>query len=207
VHAYGNFARRVANLPYSINTGHYNVRSRSAFASPLRFLFVGQFIDRKGVVDLLEAFASIAPCQGTLSMYGSGPLLPVVNEYADRYQHIRNCGFIEPDALAAKFSEHDVFVLPSRHDGWAVVVTEAMAAALAVIGTRQTGAFVDLIAPNECGVACEVNADSIKRAIRYYIENPGKVELHGQVGRRVLLSSSAEANIAAKQLLEFIDLQ
>lgn len=202
VRSYGKHAAMTLNLPYSIDVSRYRVRGDRAPTLPLRCIFVGQYIDRKGVRELLDAFAALSPEVATLSMVGSGELLSLVDDYASRYRHIRNLGFVEPSALADAFAEHDLFVLPSRHDGWAVVVAEAMAASLPVIGTAKTGAFVDLVAPTQCGRECEVAADSIRRAIEFYAENPGAVVRHGEAGRRILLSSVAEAGNAARQLLQ-----
>lgn len=202
VRSYGKYATSTLNLPYSINVSRYRVRGGGVPTLPLRCIFVGQYIDRKGVSELLDAFAALSPDVATLSMVGSGEQMPLVEDYARRYRHIRNHGFVEPSALADAFAEHDLFVLPSRHDGWGVVVAEAMAASLPVVGTAKTGAFVDLVAPSQCGRECEVVADSIRHAIEFYAENPEAVVRHGEAGRRVLLSSVAEAGNAARHLLQ-----
>lgn len=204
VESYGRYAARAMNLPYSIEVSRYRVRRGGVPALPLRCIFVGQYIHRKGVQELLEAFASLSPDVATLSMVGSGELLPLVEEYTGRFGHIRNLGFVEPGALAEAFAEHDLFVLPSRHDGWAVVVAEAMAAALPVIGTSKTGAFVDLVAPNQCGRECEVEANSIRCAIEFYAANPEEVVRHGEAGRQALQASAADAGNAARLVLQVL---
>jgi glycosyltransferase involved in cell wall biosynthesis len=69
------------------------------------------------------------------------------------------------------YSKYDVLIIPSNHDGWAVVVAEAMASGLAIIGTKKTGAFEDLVLKNDCGLTCKVNKVSIISAVEKYIEN------------------------------------
>jgi glycosyltransferase involved in cell wall biosynthesis len=167
-------------------------------------LFVVQFIPRKGTAELLEAFASIPPEKATLALAGSGELKPLVETYATKHPHIQLLGFMEPAALVAAFAQYDLFILPSRHDGWAVVVAEAMAAGLPVIGTRHTGAFVDLVAPNRCGVACEVNAASMTAALATYIEEPERITVDGAKARETLLHSRAEARVAANALRHWL---
>jgi glycosyltransferase involved in cell wall biosynthesis len=203
--AYGKYAPLTFNLPYSIDASRYRVREARIPAAPLRCLFVGQYVERKGVCELLAAFAAIKPEVATLTMVGSGDLLHRVEEYAGRNAHIHNLGFVEPAALAGLFAAHHIFVLPSRHDGWAVVVAEAMAAALPIVGTRMTGAFVDLVAPNGCGKMCEVDAESIRVAVEAYAQDPESVLRDGQLGRQILLASSAESENAARALLQMLE--
>ncbi len=205
VAAYGPYARRVFTMPYSINEARYARRAATPPALPLRFFFVGQFIERKGTAELLEAFASISPDKAILSLAGSGEQKPLVEAATAKHAHIKLMGFMEPAALAAEFSKHDVFILPSRHDGWAVVVAEAMAAGLPVISTAHTGAFVDLVAANDCGRACEVTAESIRAAVQYYIDNPTEVTRQGARGYEVLVGSRAKATRAVADLLNMLE--
>lgn len=202
---YAPFARRTLNLPYAIAASRYKLRGQEEAALPLKFLFVGQYIPRKGVSELLEAFAAISPQTATLSLVGSGELKEQVTEYTQRFSHIRELGFVEPDALPRVFSEHDVFILPSRHDGWAVVVAEALAVGLPVVGTAATGAFIDLVEKNDCGRKCDVSAASIKQAVEYYTVNPDRVRAQGKKGRDILLKSPAAADNAARLLLKFLE--
>ena len=207
VQAYGKYAHKTFNLPYSIDISRYRVREPRMPEGVLRCLFVGQYIERKGVRELLEAFASISPGVAELTMVGSGDLLPLVEKFAGRNANIRNRGFVEPAALAELFAAHDVFVLPSRHDGWAVVVAEAMAAALPVVGTHMTGAFVDLVAPNGCGKECEVDAETIRVSIEAYAAHPESVLSDGLLARQVLMTSPAEAGNAARLLMHMLERQ
>jgi glycosyltransferase involved in cell wall biosynthesis len=204
VEAYRDVAQRTCNIPYSIDAARYARRPERAPERPIRFLFVGQYIHRKGIVELLDAFAGLSPEDATLTLVGSGELAPTVDEYARRYRQIQQAGFLNPNDLAELYSRHDVFVLPSRHDGWAVVVCEAMAAGLPVIGTPTTGAFQEFIQDGKNGMVCEVTPDSIRAAARHYIENPGDVTVHGRRNRKMVLDSPAEVNNAATRLHEFL---
>lgn len=203
VAAYGPFARRTFNMPYSINAARYAKRAHEP-SFPLRFFFVGQFIRRKGTAELIQAFASLPPEKVILSLAGSGEQKALVDAAIAKHTNIKLLGFMEPDALAAEFSKHDVFILPSRHDGWAVVVAEAMAAGLPVISTMHTGAFVDLVANQDCGRVCEVTADSIRATVQYYIDHPQEVARQGTRGREVLLASRAEATVAVRDLVAML---
>jgi glycosyltransferase involved in cell wall biosynthesis len=54
-------------------------------------------------------------------------------------------GFRNPEDIPPIFAAADVFVLPSRHDGWGVVVNEALGAGLPIIASDRTGAAHDLV--------------------------------------------------------------
>jgi len=205
VAAYAPYARRVFNMPYSINETRYARRPNTAPAFPLRFFFVGQFIDRKGIAELLEAFSTLPPDKAVLSLAGSGEQKALVDAAMVKHPHIQLLGFMEPAALAAEFSKHDVFILPSKHDGWAVVVAEAMAAGLPVISTMNTGAFVDLVATHDCGRACEVTAESIRAAAQFYIDNPNEIARQGARGIEALANSRAQATRAVDDVLTMLE--
>jgi glycosyltransferase involved in cell wall biosynthesis len=202
--AYRAFSRRTLILPYSIDFSRYSLRLQEPAHLPLKFLFVGQYIHRKGVLELLDAFSSVSPEIASLSLVGSGEFKEAIMEYAQRFPHIHDLGFAEPDKLPQLFSEHDVFILPSRHDGWAVVIAEALAVGLPVIGTLHTAAFLDLAASRDWGLTCEVDTNSIKQAVEYYLMHPELVRPQGAKGREALAHTPAIAENAAQSLLQYL---
>jgi glycosyltransferase involved in cell wall biosynthesis len=66
-------------------------------------------------------------------------------------RRIRYEGFQAPGSLPRFFAQADIFVLPSRHDGWGVVVNQAMAAGLPIIASDAVGAASDLIEEGKSG--------------------------------------------------------
>ncbi len=50
------------------------------------------------------------------------------------------------------FARADVFILPSRYDGWGVVVNQAIGAGLPVICSDAVGAGYDLVEPEVNGL-------------------------------------------------------
>src|SRR6202012_393370 len=58
---------------------------------------------------------------------------------------IRFLGFRNQSELPAFFALADVFVLPSRHEPWGLIVNEAMASGCAVIVSDEVGAHADLV--------------------------------------------------------------
>ncbi len=118
----------------------------------ITYLFCGQMIARKGLNHLLAAFAEL-PDNARLLLIGREAELPQL--LAALPETIRNrikyAGFQAPESLPQCFAQADVFVLPSRYDGWGVVVNQAIGAGLPVICSDQVGAGYDLVADGENG--------------------------------------------------------
>ena len=109
---------------------------------PVRFLYVGQLIARKGVGELLEAFSQLP--EGELYVAGDGPLRPLVTQ-AVRSGRVTYVGHVDRPALQRLYSDSDVLVLPSRYEVWGLVINEALEHGLSVIATQAVGAVDDLL--------------------------------------------------------------
>ncbi|MGA3172463.1 MAG: glycosyltransferase family 4 protein [Chthoniobacteraceae bacterium] len=120
------------------------------------FLFCGQMIARKGLDHLLQAFTSIAARYPRSRLLLAGreadlpALLATVPEPAR--SRIEYAGFQPPEDLPQIFARADVFILPSRYDGWGVVVNQAIGAGLPVICSDAVGAAHDLVEPGVNGL-------------------------------------------------------
>ena len=111
---------------------------------PRVFLFVGQFIPRKGLDLLLEAYRryrlrTSAPWE--LWCAGAGPLRSMLDGAAG----VRVMDFVPPHECAQLMARAGAFVLPSRIDHWGVVIHEATCAGLPVIASRTSYAALDLV--------------------------------------------------------------
>src|SRR5262249_47435280 len=143
---------------------------RTRPGSKTTFLFCGQMIRRKGVDLLLTAFDRLITkghdvrlllvgWQGDLSDF-----LPSISPAA-RCNTIYE-GFQPPEQLANYFAKADVFVLPSRHDGWGVVVNQALAAGLPIITSDAVGAGLDYVENGSNGLRVAAGeVDALYRAM------------------------------------------
>jgi glycosyltransferase involved in cell wall biosynthesis len=164
----------------------------------LRFLYCGQLIERKGVDLLCRAFSRLVASgvDVTLTLAGEGPLRSaleqsLMDECRDRVVFM---GFQAVEALPAIFGQADCFVLPSRHDGWGVVINQAIAAGLPVIATRAVGAAIDLVEHHVNGCVIEPNSeDAIFEAMTWMV---GRRNLVPEMGRR---SSEMAERISLRQ--------
>ncbi|WP_430447037.1 MAG: glycosyltransferase family 4 protein [Pseudomonas piscis] len=105
--------------------------------SPLRIIFVGALIGRKGVDQLIRAVKALR-FPVVLDIYGPGdPLQFEVDGRTVRYR-----GSIPFGEAQAVIGTYDLLVLPSRYDGWGVVVNESLCAGVPVVCSDQVGAGV-----------------------------------------------------------------
>ena len=108
-----------------------------------RYLFVGRFIERKGIDVLLAAFRRVD--RGELWLAGDGPLRSYVEGEAQEDPRIRVLGYADEEALPELYRQADILVVPSHFEPWGLVVHEGLAHGLPVIATDQVAAADDLV--------------------------------------------------------------
>jgi glycosyltransferase involved in cell wall biosynthesis len=104
--------------------------------SPQRpaILFVGRFLRKKGL-DLIQTLAPQFP-QADWLLVGSGPEDPS----AWREPNVRVVGRLPQHELPAHYQACDLLILPSRGEGFPLVVQEALACGLGVLSTDEVAA-------------------------------------------------------------------
>jgi glycosyltransferase involved in cell wall biosynthesis len=120
---------------------------------------VGGLVERKGfhrVIELLPEIRKVYPeilylIVGGASAEGdwSEHLKQMVNELRVS-DNVKFLGVVSPDELNIFLSAADIFVLPTRNEGWANVILEAMACGLPVIAT-DVGGNSEVICRQELG--------------------------------------------------------
>ncbi len=125
---------------------------------PRRLLCVATLIPRKGHDLLLEALAALQDRDWRLEVVGSHARDPDhaagLFAAARRYgleERILWAGERDAAGLAAAYHRAELFVLPSRYEGYGMVVTEALSRGLPVL-TTTGGALVDTL-PAQAGLA------------------------------------------------------
>lgn len=101
---------------------------------------VGHLIRQKGFDLLIEAFATAGLCEARLVLTGTGPELPELQRLvAERGIGERVHWLGHRDDVIQVLSACDLFVLPSRNEGMANVMLEAMAAGVPAIAADVSG--------------------------------------------------------------------
>lgn len=138
----------------------------AAKTAPVRFLFMGLAIPRKGIHHVLEAIARIPRSEAELTIVGDLKIPPgMFAPYADRVTWIPPVARADVPAIMAR---HDVLVLPSYFEGAGIVLYEALAAGCALIQSDRCA----LAVTPETGLMLEsVDTDAVEAAMRAAISD------------------------------------
>ena len=113
---------------------------------PLRLLFVGRLVELKGLSLLLEEMAKASKPDVILRIVGVGPQLTALQQQALRLKlNVEFAGYCQGAELGAQYAESDYFVFPSLSDEWGLVINEALASGLPVLGSVYSQAVNELI--------------------------------------------------------------
>jgi glycosyltransferase involved in cell wall biosynthesis len=112
-------------------------------------IYAGQLIRRKGVDTLLSAFAAVAreDRQLSLALVGTGAAEQELRQQGAQLgigDRVAFEGVLSSDRITGRIAAASALVLPSRWDGWGLVVNEAFAAGVPVIVSDKCGA-ADLV--------------------------------------------------------------
>ena len=119
---------------------------------PIRLLCVATLTPRKGHALLLRALTGLTHFDWTLHNVGSGTRDPdtaaaLKTLAAPLGERVQWHGEVDAQALHAHYAAADVFVLPSLHEGFGMVVTEAIAHGLPVVAS-DAGALAQTLPPD-----------------------------------------------------------
>lgn len=137
---------------------------------PLRVLWSGSFVLRKGAHYLIEAWRRLGPEEGArLTVHGHvglpAPLL------SDLPAGIELAGSIPRADMLKMYEGADVLVFPTLSDGWGMAVTEALSRGVPVITTDQAGA-ADLIEHGRNGlIVPAADSDALAQALSWCLDN------------------------------------
>lgn len=139
---------------------------RVPHANPVKILFVGGDLERKGGLVLLEAFRALRHLGLELHLVTKDRLPPEPGLFV-----YNNLG-ANSQPLKDLYHTCDIFALPTFADALAMVLSEAGASGMAIISTN-VGAIPELVRNGETGLIVPVgDATSLTQALRDLATNP-----------------------------------
>ncbi len=186
------FALKLGFAKNRIATGFYcaDTAAFSAFYTshperqavlPERFIFIGRYVQFKGIFELWSAFSALrqdAP-HWELLCIGTG------DRFNDKHEmpNLNHVGFVQPANLPHYLEQAGVFVLPSHKEPWGVVVHELAAAGFPMICTQQVGAASAFVNEDENGFIVPANdVNALYQAMKKMTELSN--EERARMGRR-----------------------
>ncbi len=167
----------------------------------LTFLFVGQIVERKGIIELCQAWCKHIKKYpyDTMLIIGSGPLLMKLKEKYKKFESLKFVGRIEYDNIHKYYGIADVFFMPTLEDNWCLVVPEAMACGLPVACSIYNGGTSELIKENENGYKFNpLKEESIIETFKKF--HYANLKSMGNSSKRIVSNFTPE--IAAKKIFE-----
>ena len=170
---------RVVTIPNGINTDKITYKQKTDNEKIFKIVQVGRLdMDNKGQDILIESL-SILINKGyhniQIDFIGSGDSLDYLRNLANKLDVIHNINFLgsrDRNYIYEHLADYDLMCHPARHEGFGLVVTEAMAAGLPVLVSSDDGPF-EVINGGKYGNYFEKEnihacADSIENIMRNY---------------------------------------
>lgn len=190
-------------MPYAVDNHYFQSRAeearkgRAALQEELELdparqviLFASKLQPRKRCGDLLEAYKNLLSLPG----HRVQPYLVIVGDGEERaalekqaadagLDGVRFCGFRNQSELPRFFDLATVFVLPSRHEPWGLIVNEVMNAGRAVIVSDEVGCQPDLVENGVEGFVFPAgNVAALTDALRKVLATPETAVAMGELG-------------------------
>jgi glycosyltransferase involved in cell wall biosynthesis len=201
-------------MPYAVDNAYFAARAEAAAdtQSELRtrlniepgrpiILFASKLQTRKHCDHLVEAYAALR------SKISADPYLIIVGDGEERANletrvqslgltDVRFAGFQNQSALPRFFQLADVFVLPSRHEPWGLIVNEAMASGCPVIASTDVGSATDLITNGVEGFVYPVgDVSALTHALAHVLTQYETAATMGEAARRRIATWSFEEDV------------
>jgi len=178
-------AQKLIRTPLGVDLSRFSpVEPR--IQNVFRILFVGQISVPKGAHILVEAFQKACLRNSELVLAGgSNPHLRAALEKRN-VTNLRFLGNVPNPELPPVYHSASVFVLPSFHDGFGMVVLEAMASGCPVIVSSNTGAADAVIHGSNGFIVPAGDVDAIVERLEFLYLNP---DVRIEMGRRAAESA------------------
>jgi glycosyltransferase involved in cell wall biosynthesis len=196
--SYGVPRGKCFRMPYPVDNDFFSraaekargrrteVRARYGIpAHAIVVLFVGKLIPLKHAQDLLDTLKHLQPSIPDLGavFVGEGQLRADLEAYSARHslKNVFILGFKNQTEVPEIYAMSDIFLMPSSHDKWGLVINEAMACGLSVVVSDRAGAWADLVKNGENGFVYRCGQlAALERAIRAIALDPALRERMGK---------------------------
>lgn len=152
----------------------------------LRMVFLGGDRYLKGGDLLVKALSIVVNESRRTNVHLT--ILRDVHRRSDMYRHLRAdrlwefvdlAGYVRNKSHLDYLKASDLFVLPSRSEGIANTLMEAIGLGKAILAT-DVGGTSEVVSHGANGYLCQPSPESIAEGIVYFLENPAKIREFGQ---------------------------
>lgn len=200
---FGLKSERIITNLLSADTEIFN----SKCAVKKRFVFIGRFVEEKGLDILISAYNQLPQSVKTnwpLVLIGSGPLKADIE--SKHFQNISLLPFLQTEELKSELSMGGVFCMPSKREAWGVAIHELALFGYPLLLSSSCGAATEFLISGYNGYLFQSqNIESLKdKLIKFTQLTDEELELFSQ--RSLLLGRRITPEISARTLLSTIEL-
>lgn len=198
---WGVQAKKIEILPYSFNKMNMYAPDPEILKfkkDRKAFLFVGSLYSLKGIDLLIRAFQQEFKDNPHWCLILVGNIKEgenyqnMINEYQLQDQ-VLIYGVIPAKEITSAYSACDIFILPSRYDGWGMVVNEAVYCNLPIIVSSAVGASQHLVKSGKNGfIFSSENYHSLAQNMAKY-KNTQLICEHSQYNAEIFKEYSSES--------------
>jgi glycosyltransferase involved in cell wall biosynthesis len=166
----------------------------------LRLICVASLIARKGIQELIAAVHAlrshgVASC---LEVFGSGN----PEEFQFDGVAVKYGGVIPFGSAQARIAHYDALVLPSFHDGWGVVVNEALMAGVPVVCSNRVGAGA-VVKKWGCGLVYDLAEPAgLQQALLRVAGSPSELQQMREAAKRA--GAALDPQVAGQYMMQVL---
>ncbi|MEH7235381.1 glycosyltransferase [Bacillus sp. JJ1562] len=140
-----------------------------------KFVFLGRFIEEKGIMYLLQAIEHLEQSRCpkfSVDLYGEGPMLEIIRQTIKekKLKSVKLYGFVPPEDVVPCINNYDVFLISSIQEGFPYTLIEALSAGVMVISTDVGGINEALIDGGNGYLVRSKDSTSLAKAMEKAIE-------------------------------------
>ena len=156
-------------------------------------LYVGRLDARKGLDFLITAFAEVVRhnAKAILKIAGTGKLKNKLQQLATNlgiFERVVFLGKVSDVDLKVLYQSAAIFVLPSKFEGFGIVLTEAMACGTPVVGTDVPG-IIDIVEEGHGRLVEQGNTRQLADMLRNMLNNRSLRSAMGKKARKMAMEN------------------
>ena len=160
------------------------------------FLFVGQLIPRKGIMELLDSWKQFIEdkLDITLLLLGDGALMEDAKNYVSKNQleSVKLLGSVDYSKVAKFYALSDVFLISTLEDNWSLVVPEAMSCSLPIVSSKYNGCWPELVKNENGWVFDPLDKNDFVNTLNKVIAKKEDLEVMGNASSKIVKEFSPE---------------
>lgn len=192
-HSCGIPYEKMYNFLYCPDLTDISNRRDFSVSKPIRFLYVGRFFYKTKGTDILVKALKYLHGSWSLDMAGGyGSDADEVKQNIAVYSQVRYVGIWDSSQVVRNMQDYDIVVVPSKADGWNLLINEGLHAGICVI-TSDEAVSHEVIDKCKAGLIFRSERPKeLAKCMQYAIDNPDDVQQWMKQGRGVAKTISQE---------------